>query len=137
MTHAVIKSVGPLAHPTFQPVNENDLLPELIVTLRSNIPGRAAIARASHHRTPGRSVRLIADDAKVVVDRNPRDRFQLVPRAAPSHVGLCGRIDVIIRVRGVIAFARARSSEGESVTRRSRLWNGQRNGNSGSSGHKR
>ena len=36
-------SAGPVAQPTFQPVNENDLPTLERVTVRSNIPGRVAI----------------------------------------------------------------------------------------------
>ena len=78
-------------------------------------------------------VRLIADDEKVVVDRNPRDRFQLVPRQHHPR-WVVGRIDDDHPGARCDRLREGAFIQGESVTR-SRLWNGQRNGNSGSSGH--
>ena len=48
-----MRSVGPVAQPTFQPVNENDLPPEPTVTVRSHMPGSVAIGTwrwSSNHR---------------------------------------------------------------------------------------
>lgn len=40
---ARIRCAGPYAQPTFHPVKENDLPPEPIVMVRSNIPGSVAM----------------------------------------------------------------------------------------------
>jgi hypothetical protein len=40
-------SAGPVAHPTFQPVNEKVLPAELIVRVRSRMPGSVASGRCT------------------------------------------------------------------------------------------
>ena len=51
--HCADQIAGPVAQPTFHPVNENVLPPEPIVTVRSAIPGSVAIGTCgwpSNHR---------------------------------------------------------------------------------------
>ena len=68
---------GPVAQPTFQPVNENVLPAELIVSVRSRIPGRVASGRCVH--VEGQVlVDLVGHDDQVVLDRELGDGGQFV-----------------------------------------------------------
>ena len=81
---------------------------------RENLAGRADLDRALRHAGQRRKRRelppssndmfphLVADDDQVMVARNCRDRLQLV--ASNSRpAGLCGLLNMIARVFGVIA----------------------------------
>ena len=51
MRTAVTSSAGPHTHPTFQPVKLNVLPAELIVSVRSAMPGKVASGRCSPSNT--------------------------------------------------------------------------------------
>ena len=88
---AAFSAPGPIAYPIFQPVSENVLPVELMVSVRSHIPGsdRNREMLAVVEQDP--VVDLIGDDDQVVRDGQARDRLEF---GAVEH--LAGRI-----VRGV------------------------------------
>ena len=109
-------SGGATAHPIFQPVNENVLPPEEIVTVRSRMPGSDGDrdVDAVEHEV---LVHLVADDEEVVLDGDARPRRRARRRVNTLPVGLCGVLRRMRRVRGVTAARRASTSRAKSGAR--------------------
>ena len=115
-------SGGAQTQPIFQPVHENVLPPDEIVTVRSRMPGNVAsgTCAAVEHEV---LVDLVGDGDEVVLDAQLRRSSSSSSRVKTLPVGLCGELSRSSRVRGVIARAQRvgverRSRAAAACTRR-------------------
>ena len=108
---AVTSSGVPVTQPIFQPVNENVLAAELIVTVRSRMPGRVAIGMCSPSKT------RCSYTSSDTTSRSCSQARAAIPassaRVNTAPVGLCGVFSSSSRVRGVMA-ARSASRSGRN-----------------------
>ena len=73
---AATRSAGPVTHPIFQPVNENVLPADEIVSVRSPMPGsvQSGYVRSLEHEV---LVHLVGDGEQVVLDAHRGDGVEL------------------------------------------------------------
>ena len=83
---AATRSGGAQTQPIFQPVHENVLPPDEMVTVRSRMPGhrRQRHVLAVEHEV---LVDLVGDRDQVVLDAQPRDQLELVDARTPCRWG--------------------------------------------------
>ncbi len=119
---AAISSGGPLAHPTFQPVQEKVFPADEIDTVRSAIPGKVDSGRCTPSKT------RCSYTSSVTASRScSRHSDAMAPSSASSNtrpVGLCGEFTRISRVRGPTAAANSSGSKVKPGSRRvtARSW---------------
>ena len=107
---AATSARGPVAQPIFQPVTENVLPAEEIVSVRSAIPGSVASGTCSRPSNDQVLVDLVGDGEHVALAA-VRRRSAPAPRALNTlPVGLCGELSSTSRVRGENAAASASGS---------------------------
>ncbi len=113
---AATRSAGPLTHPIFHPVVLNVLPPELIVSVRSGMPGVLAKGMCSC----GANARCSYTSSLMTTASWRAASSAIVAHSAAVKtlpVGLCGVLSRTSAVRSLNAAARASSSSAKSGKR--------------------